>query len=75
MIDISINEIWFITGSQHLYGAKVLRKVAAHTEEIVQSLNSNSEILVSIKIRELLTLQRRLHLFVKFLILRRIVLD
>ena len=49
MIDILINEIWFITGSQHLYGAQVLRKVAAHTEEIVQSLNSNSEILVLIK--------------------------
>ena len=55
MIDISINEIWFITGSQHLYGAKVLRKVAAHTEEIVQSLNSNSEILVSIKNKGVVT--------------------
>ena len=55
MIDILINEIWFITGSQHLYGAQVLRKVAAHTEEIVQSLNSNSEILVLIKNKGVVT--------------------
>ena len=49
MIDICFNEIWFITGSQHLYGTKILTKVAVHTEDIVKSLNSNSEILVLIK--------------------------
>ncbi|OUU03760.1 MAG: L-arabinose isomerase [Flammeovirgaceae bacterium TMED32] len=55
MIDICVNEIWFITGSQHLYGTKILRKVAAHTEEIVKSLNANSEILVSIKDKGVVT--------------------
>ena len=55
MIDICLNEIWFITGSQHLYGPKILKKVAVHTEEIVKSLNSNSEILVLIKNKGVVT--------------------
>lgn len=33
-------EIWFITGSQHLYGAETLRQVAANSEKIVQGLSA-----------------------------------
>ena len=29
-------EIWFLTGSQHLYGEDVLRQVAQHSREIVR---------------------------------------
>jgi L-arabinose isomerase len=42
MIDISTYEVWFLTGSQHLYGEDVLKEVAKHSKEIAESL-SNSE--------------------------------
>lgn len=34
----SATEIWFITGSQHLYGPDTLKKVAAHAEEVARGL-------------------------------------
>ena len=36
--------IWFVTGSQHLYGPQTLAKVAEHSEAIVGALNSSDEI-------------------------------
>ncbi|MBX2945088.1 MAG: L-arabinose isomerase [Cyclobacteriaceae bacterium] len=42
-------EVWFITGSQHLYGDQVLRNVATHAEEIAKSFDCNSTVPVSIK--------------------------
>ncbi|WP_029033833.1 L-arabinose isomerase [Salinimicrobium terrae] len=48
MIDIQKKEIWFVTGSQHLYGEETLRQVAKNSSEIVKGLN-NSE-LVPLKI-------------------------
>ncbi|WP_018983740.1 L-arabinose isomerase [Salinimonas chungwhensis] len=33
-------EVWFVTGSQHLYGPKVLENVAQDSEGIVKGLNS-----------------------------------
>jgi L-arabinose isomerase len=32
-------EIWFITGSQHLYGNEALKKVESHSKEITLALN------------------------------------
>ena len=32
-------EIWFVTGSQHLYGEETLRQVAAHSQEIAAALD------------------------------------
>ncbi len=40
MIDLKNFEIWFLTGSQHLYGADTLREVNQHSQEIVQALNA-----------------------------------
>lgn len=37
-------EVWFITGSQHLYGEETLRKVAEHSQEIAKSLNGSEKI-------------------------------
>lgn len=48
MIDISKKEIWFVTGSQHLYGEDTLRQVAANSQEIVKGLNASSHIPVNI---------------------------
>src|SRR5438874_2678089 len=34
-------EIWFVTGSQHLYGEAALKKVAAHSMQIVDELGGS----------------------------------
>lgn len=31
-------EVWFVTGSQHLYGAEALTRVAENSQKIVSSL-------------------------------------
>lgn len=48
MIDISKKEIWFVTGSQHLYGEETLRQVASNSQEIVKGLNGTAHIPVKI---------------------------
>ncbi|MFZ9661671.1 MAG: L-arabinose isomerase [Chitinophagaceae bacterium] len=37
-------EIWFITGSQHLYGEETLKQVAANSQEIVRFLQASDKI-------------------------------
>lgn len=39
MIDLKKFEVWFVTGSQHLYGEETLRQVAEHSSQIVKALN------------------------------------
>jgi L-arabinose isomerase len=39
MIDLKEYEIWFVTGSQDLYGEETLRKVAEHSQQIAKSIN------------------------------------
>ncbi|PYI68129.1 L-arabinose isomerase [Arthrobacter livingstonensis] len=34
-------EVWFLTGSQHLYGEEVLAQVAAQSQEIADALNAS----------------------------------
>ncbi|HEV7334124.1 MAG TPA: L-arabinose isomerase [Flavisolibacter sp.] len=48
MTDLKHLEVWFVTGSQHLYGEETLQQVAAHSEEIAKSLNGTAPIPVSI---------------------------
>jgi L-arabinose isomerase len=42
MIDFSNLEVWFITGSQHLYGPETLKQVDADSMQIVKSLNADA---------------------------------
>ena len=35
MIDLKKFEVWFITGSQDLYGEETLKLVAEHSQQIV----------------------------------------
>ena len=44
MIDLKKSEVWFVTGSQDLYGEETLQKVAQHSQTIAASLN-NSELI------------------------------
>lgn len=48
MIDISNKEVWFITGSQHLYGPETLAQVAKNSVEIVKALDASSSIPVKV---------------------------
>ena len=48
MIDLKELEVWFITGSQHLYGEETLRQVAEHSEEIAASLSGANQIPVRV---------------------------
>ncbi len=40
MLNLKKYEVWFITGSQDLYGEETLKKVALHAQEIATSLNN-----------------------------------
>ena len=55
MNELRKKEIWFITGSQHLYGPDVLRQVEADSAEIVGSLNSSMMVSQKIVFRPVLT--------------------
>lgn len=48
MINLKELEIWFITGSQDLYGTKVLQQVEANSREIATFLNQSEKIPVTI---------------------------
>ena len=48
MIDLKKFEVWFITGSQHLYGEETLKQVAAHSQEIAKGLDNSGQIAVSV---------------------------
>lgn len=41
-------EVWFVTGSQHLYGDETLKKVAEHSQEIAAAFNNSSVIPVNV---------------------------
>ncbi len=38
----SLPEVWFVTGSQHLYGPAALKQVAINSQKVVDSLNASS---------------------------------
>ncbi|WP_411698282.1 L-arabinose isomerase [Conyzicola sp.] len=46
--DLATNEVWFLTGSQDLYGDDTLRQVAEQSQEVVRLLNESSDIPVTI---------------------------
>ena len=48
MIDLKKFDVWFVTGSQHLYGPETLKKVAEHSQEIVKFFGKTSKIPVNI---------------------------
>ena len=48
-------EIWFITGSQHLYGEETLKQVAAHSRKIVDELNDSKKMALPLIFKSLVT--------------------
>ena len=54
MIDLKQFEVWFVTGSQFLYGEETLRQVDQHSEQIVKELNGSSGIPVRVTFKPVL---------------------
>ncbi|GAA4363206.1 L-arabinose isomerase [Nocardioides caricicola] len=48
-------EIWFLTGSQHLYGPEVLDQVAANSAEIASKLDASPQLPVRVVTKPVLT--------------------
>jgi len=55
MMDLKQFELWFVTGSQHLYGAETLEKVAEHSRQIAKVLNQAVQIPVKVVFKPVLT--------------------
>jgi L-arabinose isomerase len=55
MIDLKQFEIWFVTGSQHLYGPKTLEQVAEHSRETASALAESKHIPVRVIFKPVLT--------------------
>ena len=55
MIDLKKYEVWFITGSQHLYGEETLQQVAEHSQQIAQALGASEAIPVRVVYKPVLT--------------------
>ena len=55
MIDLKQYEIWFVTGSQHLYGPKTLETVAEHSREIAAALAASTHMAVNVVFKPVLT--------------------
>lgn len=54
-------EVWFITGSQHLYGAETLKQVEANSKTIAKYLQKNKNISVKVKFKALLTTPAKIY--------------
>lgn len=61
MIDLSNYEIWFLTGSQNLYGPETLEQVAAHSQEIAAALDAAPAIPVRVVYKPVLTTPEEIH--------------
>jgi L-arabinose isomerase len=55
MIDLSKYELWFLTGSQELYGEETLRRVAEHSRTIAESFDRSNRIPTRIVAKPTLT--------------------
>jgi len=55
MLNLSKWNVWFVTGSQHLYGAETLQQVAAHAQAIAAGLGSAESIPVDVVFKPVVT--------------------
>jgi L-arabinose isomerase len=55
MKNLDTPEIWYITGSQHLYGEETLKQVAAHSKKIVEELNGSKRLPLKLIFKPILT--------------------
>jgi L-arabinose isomerase len=55
MLNLNNFEVWFVTGSQHLYGEATLNKVAQHSNEIVMWLAHSGKLPVKVIFKPVVT--------------------
>ena len=55
MKDLKSLDIWFVTGSQHLYGEETLKQVAENSGAIVEAYNASPDIPVKVVFKPVLT--------------------
>ena len=55
MLNLTSNEVWFVTGSQHLYGPETLETVAEHAASIARALDEAAAIPVRVVVKPVLT--------------------
>ena len=61
MIDFSKLEVWFVTGSQHLYGQQTLKIVAEHSATIAAALSASPSIPVKVIPKTVMTGSDSIH--------------
>ncbi len=54
-IDPKKFQVWFVTGSQHLYGDETLRQVAEHSQQIAKALSASPHIPIDVVFKPVLT--------------------
>ena len=55
MINLRKKEVWFITGSQHLYGEDTLKQVAEHSRIIARALDETGKMAAKVVFKPVLT--------------------
>ncbi len=61
MIDLKTYEIWFVTGSQHLYGPETLKQVAEHSQIIARELGNAPQMPVRVIFKPVLVNPDAIH--------------
>jgi L-arabinose isomerase len=61
MIELKELEVWFATGSQHLYGDETLKEVAEHSRIIARALSESEKIPVNVIFKPVLTTPQAIH--------------
>ncbi|MFI5360269.1 MAG: L-arabinose isomerase, partial [Halanaerobiales bacterium] len=55
MLNIKDYEVWFVTGSQHLYGEEPLRQIAENSKKIVEYFSEGDRLPVRIVYKPVMT--------------------
>jgi L-arabinose isomerase len=61
MIDLANLEVWFVPGSQHLYGPEALKDVEEHSIAIAGALSASPHIPVKIVCKPVMTSSDSIH--------------
>ncbi len=65
MINLKFGEVWFVTGSQHLYGPETLKQVAEHSKEIANTYSASSVIPVNVVFKPTVKSPEEIHAICK----------
>jgi L-arabinose isomerase len=57
-MDLKQLEVWFVTGSQHLYGEAALNQVAENSRQVVQGLNASERLPMCVVAKPIVTTPR-----------------